>query len=273
MAWDHDYNDLLIKVLDDGEVVRGRNGTTRSVFGASVECRDLEEAIFPILTTRQIYYKGVFGELAAFVRGSQKLYEFKKFGCNYWDANAKAWVGNLGLPPELFSVGRIYGAQWRNFNGIDQLDELVRGLKSDPTSRRHVLTAYNPAEVHLGCLPPCHLLAQYSVRRGGILESCIYMRSVDLCVGLPTDMVLYAALQIALAAELNVDPGAITFMFGDAHIYENHLPMLEEQLSRDSVPGPGYEVSDDISVLNFVPEDIVLTGYEHHAPIAYTFNV
>jgi len=272
MNWEHDYLNLLQEVAEDGEVQEGRNGTTRSKFGVMIESRELEDSYFPILTTRKMYPEGIFGELAAFVRGAEMLKDFKDFGCNYWDANAAAWGYNLGLPPEEHLVGKIYGYKWRNFHGVDQLERLVEGLKKEPRSRRHVLTTYDPSET-FQCLPPCHLLAQYSVRRGGILESCVYMRSVDLCVGLPTDMVLYATLQVLLAHEVGLDPGAITFMLGDAHIYENHLPLLEEQLKRKPVPPPAYELLDGATPFNFEPCDINLIDYKHHDPINYEFNV
>lgn len=267
--YENDYLELLRTVTTRGELVSGRNGDTLSCFGKMLEIRSLEEGLFPVLTTRKMHVDGIFGELAAFVRGAQLVSEFKKWGCNYWDANAKAWSGEAGV------VGKMYGAQWRNFNGVDQLKQLVKGLKSEPTSRRHILTAYNPAEVDLGCLPPCHLLVQYSVRRGGYLESCVYMRSVDLCVGLPTDVALYAAMQIVLAGELELYPGIITFMLGDAHIYANHLKNLEDQLKRVPYPLPVYEILDptDISLLNFVPEDIRLVNYNAHLRIDYEFNV
>jgi thymidylate synthase len=271
--FEHNYLALLEECLANGELVKGRNGYTHSMFGATLEFHDLEEGAFPILTTRKMYPQGIFGELAAFIRGATDLATFKKFGCNYWDANAAAWVGNLGLATDKFSVGRIYGAQWRDFNGFDQLKALVTGLRKAPTSRRHVLTSYNPAEVHKGCLPPCHLLAQYSVRRGSVLESVVYMRSVDLVLGLPTDVVLYATLQLLLAHELNLHAGAITFMMGDAHIYENHTDQVILQLERQSLPQPVLELASDVSLFDFRPDDAVLKDYQHHDPIPYEFNV
>jgi thymidylate synthase len=271
--YEHNYLELLTECLASGEIVEGRNGETRSLFGVQFEIRDLEEAVFPILTTRKMYPDGIFGELAAFLQGATMLQQFKNYGCNYWDANAAAWLPNRDVPQSMQKVGRIYGAQWRNFNGHDQLKKLLLTLKTDPTSRRHLLTAYNPAEVDQGCLPPCHLLAQYSVRRGGILESIVYMRSVDLVLGLPTDVVLYATLQLLLAREIGVDAGAITFMLGDAHIYENHLALIEEQINRAPYPQPVLEFLPGTTIWNFRPGDVVLNNYEHHDAIAYPFNV
>jgi len=271
--YEHGYLSLLEQCLETGEIVKGRNGHTRSVFGVAFEIRDLEEDTFPVLTTRQMYPRGIFGELAAFLQGATMLQQFKNYGCNYWDANAANWLPNKGIHQSQQRVGRIYGAQWRNFNGHDQLKKLLFTLKNEPTSRRHLLTAYNPTEVDQGCLPPCHLLAQYSVRRGAWLESCIYMRSVDLVIGLPTDVVLYATLQVLLANELRLYPGAMTFMLGDAHIYENHVELLANQVKRKPFAPPKLAFTKETSVLNFYPADVELLDYQHHDSIPYAFNV
>lgn len=271
--YETDYLVLLDEVRQHGELVKGRNGDTLSCFGKMLEIRSLEDGMFPLLTTRKMFLKGILGELAAFVRGAQDLRVFQDFGCNYWDENAGNWHLNRGVEYSEQRVGKIYGAQWRNFNGVDQLKQLVKGLKEEPTSRRHLLTAYNPAELNLGCLPPCHLLVQYSVRRGSWLESCVYMRSVDLCVGLPTDVALYAAMQIVLAAELGLYPGPVTFMLGDAHIYENHLTLLDEQLKRKPSALPRYDLLEHTHLIDFVPEDLILLEYNTHPRINYAFNV
>jgi thymidylate synthase len=266
-SFERRYLDLLEECLAQGEPVEGRNGNTLSMFGKSLEFRNLEDCLFPLLTTRKMHIDGILGELAAFVRGCSQVSDFKNYGCNYWDANAEAW----GKPG---SVGKIYGGQWRDFNGVDQLKELVTGLREAPTSRRHVLTTYNPAETQLGCLPPCHLLAQFSVRRWGYLECCVYMRSVDLCVGLPTDVALYSTLVIVLAEQLGLYPGAITFFFGDAHIYENHKAQVYQQLERWPHRPPTFIVNNEsVQLEHFVPDDISIIGYQHHDPIKYTFNV
>lgn len=273
MSYEESYLELLEEVIEYGEIIEGRNGPTRSLFGVLLEVADMSTGYFPLLTTRRMHINGILGELAAFVRGSQALHEFKEWGCNYWDANAAAWPYNKGLTPEHQFVGKIYGAQWRNFNGVDQLTELIKGLKKEPHSRRHLLTTYNPAELDQGCLPPCHLLAQYSVRRGGFLDSCIYMRSVDLCVGLPTDVALYALLQIALATELELENGFMTFMLGDAHIYENHIEQVAIQLDRIPRELPTYKFEPNTKVLNFMPTTFKLSDYNPFDRIDYDFNV
>lgn len=271
--YEHDYLRLLKSVEVTGEVVEGRNGDTLSCFGKMLEIRSLEKGYFPILTTRKMHLDGILGELAAFVRGATMLRDFKNWGCNYWDANAIAWKANEDHAASELRVGKLYGAQWRNFNGVDQLKALLKGLKEQPTSRRHILTAYNPAELHLACLPPCHLMVQYSVRRGYWLESCVYMRSVDLCVGLPTDVALYAAMQIVLANELALYPGPITFMLGDAHIYANHLDALNEQTAREPGELPTYDLLGHSRITEFTPDDLVLLNYRPQPRIDYVFNV
>jgi len=205
------------------------------------------------------------------VRGAETVNEFRNWGCNYWDANAKAWPANAHLPVELMRVGKIYGGQWRDFNGVDQLRCLVRDLKFNPDSRRHLLTTYNPAELDQACLPPCHLLAQFNVDKG-VLDCVVYMRSVDLCVGLPSDYILYATLLVLLAKECGYTAGALTFMLGDTHVYANHVVEWHRQKSRAMHPLPSFVLEPNATVLEFKPEDIQLNDYQHHDQIKYIFN-
>lgn len=272
-SYEENYLNLLNKVRNTGEPIEGRNGQTISRFGDKLKIDALKDNTFPVLTTRKMHTPGIFGELAAFVRGETSLMRFKYWGCNYWDENAENWPPNKDKPFQEYEVGKIYGAQWRNFNGVDQLKDLIHNLKHHPYSRRHVLTAYNPAELDQGCLPPCHLLVQYAVRGGTYLESCVYMRSVDLCVGLPTDVALYAAMQVVLAAELGLYPGRITFMLGDAHIYVNHLEQVAEQLIRVPRALPNYDLLQGTKLLEFVPDALILFNYNPQSRINYAFNV
>jgi thymidylate synthase len=205
------------------------------------------------------------------VRGCEAVLEFRDWGCNYWDANAKAWLANKSLSPDQWRVGKIYGGQWRDFNGTDQLRNLVHNLKFDPGSRRHLLTTYNPAELDQACLPPCHLLAQFNVDRD-VLDCIVYMRSVDLCVGLPSDYILYATLLALLAKECGYTAGALTFMLGDTHVYANHVVEWHRQSSRSMHPLPTFVLDPSASVLEFKPEDIQLNDYTHHDQIKYAFN-
>jgi len=266
------YKRLLHEVLDEGNVKQTRNGPTLQVFGKMLTIRDLKLAKFPVLTSRKMFYKPVLGELAAFLRGATLLQTFKHFGCNYWDANANAWYVNKTLREDQKEIGLLYGAKWRNFHGVDQLTKLVRGLQDEPHSRRHVLTAYDPSET-FQCLPPCHLLAQFNCTGGGDLDCCVYMRSVDLIHGLPSDIILYAALQIIIANQIGGAPGKLVFALGDAHIYENHQKLIHEYLERQSLDLPYYTYNQKASIDTFVPDDLELLEYKHGERIDFPFNV
>jgi len=227
---------------------------------------------FPILTTRKIFWKPVLGELAAFLRGATDLKTFQELGCNYWDANAASWYDNAGIPKENWNVGNIYGVKWRNFHGRNQLRDLVHGLKTEPTSRRHVLTTWDPSETWQ-CLPPCHLLAQFNVSNDGYLDCIVYMRSVDLCLGLPSDIILYAALTILVAHECGYKPGSLTFFTGDTHIYKNHIETFYRQLSSPEHPLPVWYLNEETSLNAFLPEHLNLVCYQHGDKLEYPFSV
>jgi len=270
--FEKDYMNLVDHVLATGEHRETRAGPTTALFGTTLTISSLEDGRFPILTTRKMYPEGVWGELAAFIRAAESLADFQHWGCNYWDANAAAWAGNRTRPPALWQVGKIYGGQWRDFNKVDQLRNLVEGIKSDPLSRRHLLTTYNPAEVHLGCLPPCHLTAQFNVTNHGWLECIVYMRSVDLILGLPSDIVLYATLLALVARETNYDPGYLTFMMGDTHVYSNHKVGWQLQRAHTPQELPEYKLDHDTTLFHFVPDQISLVDYVNQGRIAYEFN-
>lgn len=271
-----DYIKLVNRVLVTGAHKQSRVGPTRSVFGETLTIDSLEEDLFPVLTTRKMFVKPVFAELAAFLKGATLLEEFKKFGCNYWDANAAAWPPNAGVPPEAMSVGRIYGAQWREWSAypeasVDQIARLVQGIDRNPSSRRHLLTTFNPAEINAGCLPPCHLLSQFNVR-GSCVDLIVYMRSVDLCLGLPSDVVLYAALLILVCKATHYRPGKITFMLGDTHVYDNHRDAWDVQRQRVPLPLPPFALNSSATIEDFLASDIQLLDYQHGERLDYPLN-
>lgn len=268
-----DYNNLVARVITNGEHRQSRAGFTLSLFGQALVIDCLEYGEFPILTQRRIHVQGILGELAAFLRGATDLATFKKFGCNYWDANAKAWPRNVGVFEDQLSVGEIYGAQWRNWAGyLDQIKVLAKNLKQDPYSRRHLLTAYNPSRLDEMCLPPCHLMAQFNVRTTKHLDCIVYMRSVDLCLGLPSDVVLYATLLLLFCKETGYKPGKLTFMLGDTHVYRNHADIVQEHQLREVHPLPTYKLNPSISLDTFCPEDLELHNYQHSGVLNYEFN-
>lgn len=275
-TFDDLYLELVNNVLETGAKRQTRAGPTRQLFGASIKIDTLRQGRFPILTSRKIFYKPVFGELAAFLRGATDLQTFKDFGCNYWDANAEAWHKNRTKDTDEIvlhpNVGRIYGAQWRSFGygGLDQIDQLISSLKNEPNSRRHLLTTYDPDELEQ-CLPPCHLLAQFNVTNDSYLDCIVYMRSVDLCLGLPSDIILYATLILLVSQETGYKPGTLTFMLGDTHIYENHIDGFKKQLIGPIFDLPKWELSTEATIDNFEPKHLNLIDYQHGDKIEYPF--
>ena len=259
-----EYLRLLQRVLQRGQRRASRAGPTLSVFGESLQFSMCNS--FPLITTREMFYKPVFGELAAFLTGSTQLKTFQDMGCNYWDANAEAWMTGQSV------VGKIYGYQWRYWNGNhDQLAALMHGLREDPYGRRHLLTTWNPSDLPDMCLPPCHLLAQFYVN-GAFLDMTVYMRSVDLCLGLPADMALYGLLLALIGREVGRVPGSVVFFLGDAHIYVNHTEALTRQLERRPYSQPILSLLPG-SIDTFRPGDAQIGNYRAHPAIKYALNV
>jgi len=267
MMNERNYLDLIVNVLQHGYNSDSRAGPTYSLPGQQITV-DLRGG-FPMLTTRKMYVKGIFGELAAFVRGAEDLAVFENFGCNYWRDNAANWPENFGKPETEWKVGQSYGSLWRNFEGVDQLQSVIAALKNDQSSRRHVITAWHPAAQ--ACLPSCHIMFQFYARQG-YLHCHVYMRSVDLCVGLPSDIVLYALLMSLVAKDVGLVPATLTFSFGDCHLYQVHKDQfLEEQVTRKILMPPSLKLSAEASTLTFTPDMITIENYVSHAPIKYQF--
>jgi thymidylate synthase len=257
------YLDLLTRVAGTGKPRPSRVGHTVQRFGEILEI-PIGDTL-PVLTTRQIFWRPVLGELAAFLEAAEHVDRFKQLGCNYWDADAKRW-GRDGW------LGRIYGVQWRSWrtgSGVyDQLRALVEGLRSDPHGRRHILTAWNPGELDEMALPPCHVLAQFNVDDDK-LDCAVYMRSVDLCLGLPADMILYGALLHLVAEEVHKAAGKLTFFFGDCHVYQEHIPVMLQQLRRQPRDQPRWYNPAGNGLFNFDPGRVDLVNYSHYAPLSY----
>lgn len=271
--FERSYVSLVEDVIAYGAARESRAGNTISLFGIVLRINCLAQGKFPILTQRKIFTGGILGELAAFLRGATDLKTFKELGCNYWDANAANWAPNEGVPADEQSVGLVYGYQWRKWQGaLDQIQELVKSLKHNPYSRRHLLTTYNPAALDKMCLPPCHLLAQFNVRESKQLDCIVTMRSVDLCLGLPSDIILYATLMLLLCNATGYTAGQLTFMLGDTHVYQNHVETFQEHRDRDMQPLPAFKLADDATLSNFVPADLELINYQHSGVLSYAFN-
>jgi len=277
-----EWQGLLRKVLRHGEKRDDRTGAgTLALFGESVTFDN--RTAFPAVTTKRLGFEQMAAELACFLQGARSLDEFHKLGCTIWDGNGLApyWTPRTEFEGDL---GRIYGVQWRDWQSIDsdgqckntdQLRGLVSGLLKDPHSRRHIVTAFNPGELDQMCLPPCHLFFQCFVNREGRLDMTVYMRSVDVFLGLPFDVASYALLQRLLAQTLGhpFTPGFLTFFLGDTHIYLNHIAQVELVLSREACAAPTLALDSKATVFDFYPSQASLRGYVHLGAVPAPLNV
>jgi thymidylate synthase len=267
------YHDLLEDILNNGEVKDDRTGVgTISVFGRQLRF-NLSEG-FPAVTTKKLAWKSVVSELLWFIEGSgdeRRLAEIL-YGSRdserstIWTGNAQAayWTPKARYDGDL---GRVYGVQWRDWRGVDQLSNLIEGIKNDPNGRRHILTAWNVDELDQMALPPCHVLAQFYVSNGKL--SChMYQRSVDVFLGLPFNIASYALLTHMIAQVCDLKVGELVISTGDTHIYSNHIEQVKEQLSREEYPLPALFLNPEIkSIDKFSMDDILLFDYQSHGTI------
>ncbi len=263
------YLDLLRLVLENGKPKEDRTGTgTLSVFGAQARF-DLRPggAGFPLLTTKKLHFKSIVHELLWFLRGETNVRSLQENGVTIWNE----WADEKG------ELGRVYGAQWRDWRGpnderVDQVDNVIAQIKRNPDSRRLIVTAWNPAEVEAMALPPCHALFQFHVQDGAL--SCqLYQRSADLFLGVPFNLASYALLTRMVAQVCGLTSGEFIHTFGDLHLYRNHLEQAREQLTRAPRPLPRMELNPAVrNIRDFRYEDFTLVGYDPHpaikAPIA-----
>lgn len=261
----NNYLELLRHVRHNGHLKTDRTGTgTLSVFGYQMRF-DLS-AGFPLVTTKKVHLKSIIYELLWFLRGETNTAYLKEHGVTIWDE----WADANG------ELGRVYGAQWRSWAGpdgvqVDQIAAVVKSLRENPDSRRHIVSAWNPAEIEQMALPPCHALFQFYVNDGRL--SCqLYQRSADLFLGVPFNIASYALLTMMLAQVLGLKVGEFVHTLGDAHIYSNHLEQVDEQLTRQPFPLPQMSVRTRPRLEDYVFEDFTLENYQHHpairAPIA-----
>ena len=260
------YLDLMQKVLDEGQEKSDRTGTgTLSIFGHQMKF-DLSKG-FPLVTTKKVHLKSIIHELIWFLQGSTNISYLKENGVSIWDE----WADENG------DLGPVYGAQWRSWpdgdNGtIDQIENLINGINNNPDSRRHIVSAWNPALVDEMALPPCHSLFQFYVANGEL--SCqLYQRSADIFLGVPFNIASYALLTHMIAQVCNLKAGKFVHTLGDAHLYVNHLEQAKLQLSREVMGLPELKLSSNVdNIFDFKYEDIEIVNYECHpaisAPIA-----
>ena len=297
------YHNLMKFILDNGVEKMDRTGVgTRSIFGYQMRF-NLSDG-FPLLTTKRVHFKSILHELLWFIRGDTNIRYLVSNGVNIWNdwpyqnwlketgqnvkyqtyspewrANMKEFVEKIKEDDEFASkygdLGPVYGRQWRNFGGVDQLAQLIDDLNNNAHSRRLIVSAWNPEDIPVmvkSGLPPCHTLFQFYVADGKL--SCqLYQRSADVFLGVPFNIASYALLTFMIAKVTGFEPGDFVHTFGDAHLYLNHFDQVNEQLSRESYPLPNLIINDEVATLfDFLYEDFELRNYQHHpaipAPVA-----
>ena len=255
------YLDLLRLARDKGVEKRDRTGTgTRSIFGHQMRF-NLADG-FPLVTTKKVHLKSIIYELLWFLRGETNVHWLQQHGVTIWDE----WADSNG------ELGPVYGYQWRSWPSqvdgtIDQITNLIRDIKTNPDSRRLIVTAWNPADIPRMALPPCHCLFQFYVAEGKL--SCqLYQRSADIFLGVPFNIASYALLTMMVAQVTGLKPGDFVHSFGDAHLYLNHLEQADEQLARKPFPLPTMRLNPAVKdIFAFQYEDFTLENYQAHAGI------
>lgn len=272
------YNNLLKKVLEEGADRETRNGKTRALFGLQMRFNMADG--FPAVTTKKLAFKAVKSELLWFIEGSNddnRLKELNSSERTIWTDNAEApyWAPKAKFPGDL---GRVYGVQWRKWQGpngkvVDQLAEVIEKIKTDPTNRRLIVSAWNPGELDQMALPPCHMFFQFFVANGK-LSLLMHQRSCDMFLGVPFNIASYSLLLAMVAQVTNLVPHEFVHSLGDAHIYHDHLDAVKEQLSREPLALCSLKLNPSVKNINdFKMEDIELENYQSHPPIKAKMSV
>ncbi len=256
------YLDMLDYILANGYDRADRTGVgTVGVFGYQMRF-NLQNG-FPILTTKKIHLKSIIYELLWFLQGDTNIKYLQEHGVKIWDE----WADANG------DLGPVYGHQWRHFGyeerdmdtyqGVDQIKELIDGLKKNPNGRRHIVSAWNPVDVPSMKLPPCHMMMQFNVRENKYLDCQMYQRSADSFLGVPFNIASYALLTMMVAQVVGLEPGDFIHTFGDVHIYKNHTAQVEEQLKRKPKALPTMKINPEVKdIFVFKYEDFTLEGYD-----------
>lgn len=257
-----EYLDLLEKILIFGRERGDRTGTgTISLFGERMGF-NLQDG-FPLVTTKRIHVDSVVYELLWFLRGDRNIEYLQENGVSIWDE----WADEDG------DVGPIYGKQWRSWpsgpsSWIDQIAEVIESIRTDPESRRHVVSAWNVSALDRMALPPCHLLFQFYVREGEYLDCQLYQRSGDMFLGVPFNIASYSLLASMIAQITGYEPGRFVHVLGDAHIYQNHVDQVKQQLDREPYDRPALRLNPKIDDIDdFNRDDIRIVDYDHHPHI------
>lgn len=282
---ENQYLQLIQEIIENGFVENTRNGITKSIFGYSMRF-SLKDGTIPLLTTKKVAWKTCLHELLWFIKGSTDNRELLKKGVHIWDGNStREFLDTRGLDYNEGDLGPIYGHQWRHFNakydnfetdysgqGIDQLQNIINDLK-DPakrTSRRLVMSAWNPCQLDEMALPPCHVLVQFNVHSGNQLSCALYQRSSDEALGSPINIASYSFLTHLLAKHCGLEAYEFVYFKGNCHLYEEHIEPIKEQLHREPYPFPTVSIKQIRENINdYTIEDFEIHNYQHHPQIKF----
>lgn len=276
MHSEQQYLNLLNQILSEGETRTDRTGTgTKSIFGASMKY-DLRNE-FPLITTKQVSFNVILKELLFFISGKTDTKILESQGVNIWKGNtSKEFLEKRNLPYREGDLGAGYPWQWRHigevyegcdkeYKGIDQLQNVIKSIKEDPFSRRHIVSSWDVVNIDKMALPPCHCFFQFYVSNDGYLDCQMYQRSADMFLGVPFNIASYALLTIIIAHLTNLKPRYYHHVLGDAHIYLNHIDQVKEQIGREPYPFPTVTVNTHVeSIDDFKLTDFTLQNYRHH---------
>ncbi len=259
------YLDLAERILVEGQ----RHNNTYSLFGEQLTF-DLRKG-FPIVTTRKVNPSLAIGELYCFTKGFTDIRDFQKAGVNFWNADCKkdSWQNNANCTGE-HDLGRSYGYEWTKGFGFNQLENLITNLKANPSSRRHILTTFNPKDIKHTALPWCYVSHQFYVEKG-FLNMLVHQRSADFILGMAHDLVSFALLQSLMAKEIGLAPKTLKVIIGDAHIYDSHVDKAAIQLSREPFSLPKLKLTCGLS--DFEIGKVKIGGYASHPAIKFPFEV
>ena len=285
------YLDLVRDILDNGTLEQGRNGDTYVKFGSMMKY-DLKNEILPVLTTKKVAIKTCINELFWFINGSTSNAELNAKNVKIWNGNStREFLDSRGLTERAEGdLGPVYGFQWRHFNapytdcnadytnkGIDQLKIIIDNLKNPETrsSRRHILTAWNPVQLDEMALPPCHMICQFHVRENKYLSCALFQRSGDIGLGVPFNIASYSVLTHIIARHCDLEPDEFVHFIGNCHIYADHVEQLKEQITREPMEFPRIIIKNKHADINdYTIEDIEwVRNYNSHGKIAMTMSV
>ena len=286
---ENQYLNLIDDILNEGEIVEGRNGKTLAVFGSSMNF-SLENNNIPLLTTKKVAWKTCLKELVWFINGSTDNEILQKQNVKIWNGNAsREYLDSVGMTERGENdLGPVYGHQWRFFNakysdckqdytgeGIDQLTNIIKDLKDNKKkySRRLIMSAWNPCQLHEMALPPCHVLVQFNVLSGDKLSCSLYQRSGDVGLGVPFNIASYSMLTHILAKHCNLEAKEFVHFIGNAHIYDDHIESLEEQIIKEPYSPPLLSIKDKKNKIeDYNIGDFDIINYKYHKPIKMTMR-